>query len=116
MPRFLPKSANAKIIFSKDRFGKDRFGKDRFGKDRFGEDRFGKDRLFTAIGVFDRPPQTRSVAARSRLPSGRASHCIVVVFNWSGDTPSGRQYWRFVPLVFSPIRSFVVKASTAPAI
>ena len=40
MPQFLPKSANAKIIFSKDRFGKDRFG---------------KDRLFTAIGVFDRP-------------------------------------------------------------
>jgi hypothetical protein len=95
MPQFLPKSANAKIIFSKDRFV--------------------KDRLFTAIGVFDRP-QTRSVAARSRLASGRASHCIVVVFNWSGDTPSVRQNWRFVPLVFSPIRSIVVKASTAPAI
>ena len=27
MPQFLPKSANAKIIFSKDRFGKDRFVK-----------------------------------------------------------------------------------------
>ena len=65
MQRFLPKSANAKIIFSKDRFGKDRFD---------------KGRLFTAIGVFDRP-QTRSVAARSRLASGRASHCIFVAFN-----------------------------------
>ena len=49
MQQFLPKSANAKIIFSKDRFGKDRFGKDRFGKDR----------LFTAIGVFDRPPDKK---------------------------------------------------------
>ena len=49
MQQFLPKSANAKINFSKDRFGKDRFGKDRFGKDR----------LFTAIGVFDRPPDKK---------------------------------------------------------
>jgi hypothetical protein len=49
MPQFLPKSANAKIIFSKDRFGKDRFGKDRFVKDR----------LFTAIGVFDHPPDKK---------------------------------------------------------
>ena len=44
MQQFLPKSANAKIIFSKDRFGKDRFV---------------KDRLFTAIGVFDRPPDKK---------------------------------------------------------
>ena len=59
MPRFSPKFANAKIIFSKDRFGKDRFGKDRFGKDRFVKDRFVKDRLFTAIGVFDRSPDKK---------------------------------------------------------
>ena len=44
MPRFSPKFANAKIIFSKDRFGKDRFV---------------KDRLFTAIGVFDHPPDKK---------------------------------------------------------
>ena len=45
MPQFLPKSANAKIIFSKDRFG--------------------KDRLFTAIGDFDRPPRQEA------LPQGQ---------------------------------------------
>jgi len=76
MPQFLPKSANAKIIFSKDRFVKDRFGKDRFVKDRFVKDRFVKDRLFTAIGVFDYPPdKKRCRKVKISLGARQPLHC-----------------------------------------
>jgi hypothetical protein len=87
MPQFLPKSANAKIIFSKDRFVKDRFV---------------KDRLFTAIGVFDRPSRQEA------LPQGqdwlRGAPAIALLLSLTGratprleDRIGALSRWSFPP-------------------
>ena len=83
MPQFLPKSANAKIIFSKDRFGKDRFV---------------KDRLFTAIGVFDRPSD------KKRCRKLRGAPAIALLLSLTGratprleDRIGALSRWSFPP-------------------